>query len=456
MKKPLILLLVLSILVGGVMWWRSHGKAEDGATAQQPPPPAEVSVITIAPETLSITKDLPGRTSAYRVAEIRPQVNGIILKRMFDEGSDVKEGQQLYQIDPAPYQAAFDSAKADLMRAEANVKSVQARSSRYAELVKIDAISRQEYDDARAGLQQAIADVEIARASLKNAKINLDYTRVLSPISGRIGKSLVTEGALVTANQAGFLATVQQLSPIYVDVTQSSGELIKLRRQFAQDQGNKPAPVQLLVEGDDQPYSRQGALQFSDVTVDQGTGSVQLRILVDNPEFELMPGMFVRARVEQSKINDAIAVPQKAVTRNPDGSASIWVVGEGNKAVMRPITVSEAVGDRWIVTKGLQPGERVIVEGTQKVQPDAVVKPVPMQQTAQAAPQSTGQAPAIPPSAEPQGGVSQGGVSQQGGAQNDISQASGSTGEATQHSAAPDAPVQTKNDQNTGDNAPKP
>ncbi len=374
--KLLALLLVGTAATGAFLGWATSGPAsaqQEGAA----PPPTEVTIQIIEPRAVNFSKDLPGRTVPYRIAEIRPQVNGIIQKRLFEEGSDVKEGQQLYQIDPAVYQAAYDSAQADLLKAEANAKSVIARGERYKELVNIGGISKQEYDDAEASVAQAKADIAIAKASVASAKINLDFTKMFSPISGRIGKSLVTEGALATQNQAAPLATVQQLDPIYVDVTQSSAELLKLRRELAA-KGNAPLklPVELFAEGETEAFAQKGELQFSDVSVDETTGSVQLRIMFKNPNNELLPGMFVRARVSQSQDNSAVLVSQKAVNRNPDGSAVVMLVGEGDKVQPQPVKATEAVGDEWLITEGLKKGDRVIVEGTMKVQPGAVVKPV--------------------------------------------------------------------------------
>lgn len=390
--------LVCAAAVAGGMLWNTQYQP---AIAQQAPPqmPAvEVSVVTIAPEPLTLSKDLPGRTSAFRVAEIRPQVTGIITKRLFEEGSNVTEGQQLYQIDPAPYQAAYDSANADLMKAQANVKSVQAKTARYAELVKIGGVSKQDYDDVKASLDQSKADVAIATAALATAKINLDYTKVFSPISGRIGKSMVTEGALVTANQAGALATVQQFDKIYVDVTQSSSELMQLRRQFSEAGSNAAKPTaRLMLNGENEIYGETGELQFSDVTVDQSTGTVQLRILFPNPNHEILPGLFVHARLDQAKDNAAILVPQQAVNRNPDGSVAVWVVGEGDKAAIRPIKITQAIGDKWLVTDGLNAGDRVVVEGVMKIQPGATVKPVEKNQTAMPAPEKQPDAPEAQP-----------------------------------------------------------
>ncbi len=340
----------------------------------------EVSIVVIKPEDLSLTKDLPGRTSAFRVAEIRPQVSGIVTKRLFEEGGLVTEGQQLYQIDAAPYQAAYDSAVADLRKAEANVKSVIAKEQRYAELVKIGGVSKQEFDDITASLAQAKADVAIARAALATAKINLDYTKVMSPISGRIGQSKVTEGALVNANQAEALAVVQQLDKIYVDVSQSSEEILRLRQQHMSHSSDvsgtseASAPVHLLVDG--KVTGEEGTLKFSDISVNPTTGTVQVRVLFPNPKEEILPGMFVHARLEQWRDENAILVPQKSASRQADGSVSVWVVDAEGTVNPRPISTTEAVRDQWLVTNGLKAGEKVVVEGVMKIQPGAKVKTV--------------------------------------------------------------------------------
>ncbi len=373
MQKYLIAGVVVIAVAAGYFWFKGMGGA-----GQPQGGPVEVSVVTMKAESLALTKDLPGRTSAVRVAEIRPQVNGIIQKRLFEEGGMVEEGQQLYQIDPAPYAAAYNSAKADLQKAEANAKSAEARAMRYEELVKIGGISQQEYDDAKASLAQGQADVAIARASLATAKINLDYTKVMSPISGRIGQSNVTEGALVTANQANALATVQQLDRIYVDVSQSSEEILRLRRQYAAqtmpESGGVSPSVQLIVDGT--VMGEQGELQFSDASVNPTTGTVLLRALFPNPDSEILPGMFVHARLEQWRDDRALLVPQQAVSRQADGGVTVWVVGAGDKVNPRPISVTEVIGDRWLVSAGLTPGDKVVVEGTMKVQPGATVKAV--------------------------------------------------------------------------------
>ncbi len=374
MKKLAFAALVLAIGAGAYMFWPKHSQGQNGAAPGGAAPAIEVVALEIRPETVDLFQDLPGRTQAFKVAEIRPQVSGIIIKRLFEEGGDIEEGQQLYQIDPAPYQAAYDSASADLEKAEANIKSTQAKQARYAELVKVGGVSKQEYDDIVATLAQSKADVSIAKAAVATAKINLDYTKVFSPISGRIGKSSVTEGALVTANQADPLAVVQQLDKIYVDVTQSIADLRKMRKTFGESATQLSAT--LTIEGESEPYSEKGLLQFADVTVDQGTGTVSLRILFENPKIDLLPGMFVKARVTQGQADAAILVPQKAVTRNADGSTTIWLVGEDNTVQTHPITVTRVVGDQWLVSSGLKAGDRIVVTGLPKLAPGALVNAV--------------------------------------------------------------------------------
>ncbi len=354
--------------------------------------PAEVAVATIEPQRLAITTELPGRTAAFRVAEIRPQVSGIVLKRFFREGSDVKAGDQLYQIDPATYEAALASAQADIQKAEANLQAARNKAARYGDLVKRGVVSKQDYDDAAASLKQNEAQLASAKAAYNLARINLDYTKVFAPISGRIGKSAVTEGALVTANQATALATIQQLDPIYVDVTQTASQLMKLRQDMATGRIRPAEPGKIPVSlflGADAPYGQRGELQFSDVTVDPGTSSVQLRAVFPNPNLDLLPGLFVRARVEQGVAEGAITVPQAAVTRGPDGTAQVWVVGKDNKASLRPIKTERAVGNAWLVSEGLSAGDRVVVEGLQKIKPGAEVKPVPVQSAVAALPAAT-------------------------------------------------------------------
>ena len=336
-----------------------------------------VTVVTVRSEAVPVVSELPGRTTPYMIAEVRPQVSGIIKQRHFKEGSEVKPGQVLYQIDPAPYQAALDSAQADLARAEANAEAVRLRADRYAELVKIEAVSKQDNEEAAAAMKQAQADIGSAKAALQKAKIDFGYTRVTSPIAGRIGRSAVTAGALVTANQAEPLATVQKLDPIYVDLTQSSGELLRMRRdlesgKFSRD-GNDAVPVQLVLE-DGSLHGAGGKLAFSEVTVDQATGSVTLRAVFPNPRGELLPGMYVRARLSQGVQANAILVPHAAVSRDPKGNASVLVVNGESKVETRTVKAGRSHGDQWVVTEGLAAGDRVIVEGLQRVKPGTPVE----------------------------------------------------------------------------------
>jgi membrane fusion protein (multidrug efflux system) len=339
----------------------------------------EVAVITVAPQKVELTTELPGRTSPYLVAEIRPQVNGIIKKRQFREGSDVKAGQLLYQIDPAPFQVALDSAKASLGKAKANLPSLKLKSERCQELLKDKAVSKQDCDDAASAMGQAVAEIEYWKAAVDAARINLGYTHVTAPISGRIGKSSVTDGALVTAYQAMSLATIQQLDPIYVDVTQSSAELLRLKRslesgKLCQDCKNG-SKVRILLE-DGTTYPLEGTLQFRDVTVNQATGSFTLRIVVPNPKHVLLPGMYVRAVLVEGIVEKAILIPQQGVNRNPKGEPFALVVDEAGKVQLRPLTLNRALGDQWLVSSGLAPGDRVIVEGMMNVRPGATVKAV--------------------------------------------------------------------------------
>uniref|UniRef100_A0A831XKY2 Efflux RND transporter periplasmic adaptor subunit n=1 Tax=Geobacter metallireducens TaxID=28232 RepID=A0A831XKY2_GEOME len=364
------------------------GKKSNGT----PPPsgPPEVGVVTVQPQRVELTTELPGRTSPHLIAEVRPQVSGIIQKRLFTEGSDVKAGQVLYQIDPATYQAAHAGARAALARAEANLIPARLKEERLRDLVKIKAVSQQDYDDASAALKQAEADVAAARAAVETARINLAYTRVTAPISGRIGRSAVTDGALVTANQSAALATIQQLGTMYVDVTQSSAELLKLRRNLAsgllKNSGAAQARVKLLLE-DGTPYPLTGTLKFSEVTVDQSTGSITLRAVFPNPRQILLPGMFVRAIVEEGVSEQAILVPQRGVSRNPKGEATVLVVGADEKVEPRVITVARTVGENWLVSHGLKAGDRVIVEGIQRAKPGTTVRAVPFGAAPAAAPQ---------------------------------------------------------------------
>ena len=348
----------------------------DDKEAKQQQQVPEVGVVTLKTEPLQITTELPVRTIAFLVAEVRPQVSGIILKRNFTEGSDVVAGVSLYQIDPATYQAAYSSAKGDLAKAEAAAKIAQLTLNRYQKLVGTQYISKQDFDSAQADAQQADAAVLAAKAAVETARINLAYTKVTSPISGRIGKSAVTEGALVQNGQANALATVQQLDPIYVDVTQSSNDFLRLKQELDNgtlEQKDGKAKVDLITQ-DGISYPQSGSLQFSDVTVDQTTGSITLRAIFPNPNHTLLPGMFVRAKLEEGINPNALLVPQQGVTRNPRGDATAMVVDGDNKVAVRQITASQAIGDKWLVTDGLKAGDKVIITGLQKVKPGAQVK----------------------------------------------------------------------------------
>jgi membrane fusion protein (multidrug efflux system) len=363
-------------------------KPQSQASMPASAPPAEVGFITLAPQAVALTSEMPGRTAAYMVSEVRPQVGGIVQARLFDEGSDVKAGDVLYQIDPATYQASYDSAKAALAKARATLSSTRLKAQRYKELVAINAVSKQDYDDAAATLAEGEADVAADIAALETAKINLDYTKVTAPISGRIGKSAVTPGALVTASQTSALATVQQLDPIYVDVTQPSIDYLRLKRALASGQltrvGADQAKVKLLLE-DGTTYPLEGVLQFSDVTVDQTTGSITLRAIFPNPQLELLPGMYVRAVLESGVDNQAILAPQLAVSRTAKGEATAFVLAAGDKVEQRVLQTGQTYGDNWVVTAGLQAGDRLIVSGLQKIRPGMEVKPVEQSAAAPAA-----------------------------------------------------------------------
>lgn len=348
----------------------------DDKEVKAPLPQPHVEVVTLKAEPLQVTTELPGRTDAYRVAEVRPQVGGIILKRNFAEGSDIRGGESLYQIDPAPYKAAYDSAQGELAKAVAAAKLAHFTVQRDKPLVGDHYVSQQEFDTAVANAQQADADVQAARANVETARINLAYTKVTSPIDGRIGQSNVTEGALVTTEQANALATVQQLDPIYVDVTQSSNDFIRLKQAVIQGSLEKSAlqtQVTLVMENG-QPYPLKGQLQFSDVSVDESTGSITIRALFPNPQHDLLPGMFVRARIDEGMQKDALLVPQQGVTRNPGGEASVMLVNAKSQVEVRNVTAAQAIGDKWLVTDGLHSGDRVIVSGLQKVRPEMTVK----------------------------------------------------------------------------------
>ncbi len=346
------------------------GKGAPGASG-----PREVVVIKLEPRREVYTTALAGRIASFQVAEVRPQVGGILQQRLFTEGADVKAGQALYQIDPATYEAALDSAQAALMKSEANVTPARLKAERFRELLAIKAVSKQEYDDAQAAFKQAEADVAVNRAAVKTARINLEYTKVRSPISGRIGKSAFTPGALVTANQAQALTSVRQLDPVYVDITQSSQDLLRLRAQFTNGELRsvaEEAPVRLKLENGAM-YPHEGRLQFTDVSVDESTGMVSLRALFPNPEHILLPGMYVRAVITEGVDENALLVPQRALRRDPKGQASVLLV-DGGKAEVRLVDVGRTVGDSWQVLSGLNPGDLVIVEGGQNVRPGMSVK----------------------------------------------------------------------------------
>ena len=363
-----VLCMLLSLML---LACEEGGKGAPGSSG-----PREVVIIKLEPRREVYTTALAGRIASFQVAEVRPQVGGILQQRLFTEGADVKAGQALYQIDPATYEAALDSAQAALMKAEANVTPARLKAERFRELLAIKAVSKQEYDDAQAAFKQAEADVAVNRAAVKTARINLEYTKVRSPISGRIGKSAFTTGALVTANQAQALTSVRQLDPVYVDITQSSQDLLRLRAQFTNGElrsAAEEAPVRLKLENGAM-YPHEGRLQFTDVSVDESTGMVSLRALFPNPEHILLPGMYVRAVIAEGVDENALLVPQRALRRDPKGQASVLLVDGGGKVDVRLVDVGRTVGDSWQVLSGLKPGDRVIVEGGQNVRPGMSVK----------------------------------------------------------------------------------
>jgi len=353
-----------------------HSGNEDKAAAKKL---LEVGIVIAQLQAQPIVTELPGRTTAHMIAEIRPQVGGIIQRREFTEGANVKAGDLLYQIDPAPYRAVFASAQAGVEKSEASLTSLRARAERYAELVKINAVSKQDYDDIRASVKQGEADLLLSRAALETARINLGYTRIVAPISGRVETSTVTPGALVTANQVAALTTVQQLDPIYVDVTQSSNELLRLKRELAsgalKKANSNEAPIKVVLE-DGSIYNHEGILKVSGVTVNPTSGAVTLRAVVPNPERLLLPGMYVRARLEEAVDENAILVPQQSVSRNTLGEATVLVVNHENKVELRTLSVDKSIGNQWLVTSGLTTGDKVIVDGLQKVKVGDEVKAV--------------------------------------------------------------------------------
>ncbi|WP_322873924.1 MULTISPECIES: efflux RND transporter periplasmic adaptor subunit [Marinobacter] len=364
---------------------QQEGSAQ--AQGKQQSPPTEVGFVTVKAQPFTLVNELPGRTSPYQVAEVRPQVTGILEKRLFEEGEKVEAGEPLYQIDDKLYKADLASARADVASARATLESAQLTANRYERLIKTGAVSQQELDDARASLREAEAQVAAGEAAVQTAQINLDYTTIEAPISGRIGRSSYTAGALVTANQSDALVTIRQLDPIYVDLTQSYSELQKLRGALAAGKletvGEDKASVS-LVDQSDHVYEHNGTLQFSEYAVAEATGSVTLRAIFPNPDGALLPGMFVRARLPQAERDSAILVPQKGVTRQPNGQATALVVGPDNTVEKRVVKTEKAVGNRWLISEGLEDGDRLIVEGLQKTGPGAPVKPVDVNDEQQA------------------------------------------------------------------------
>jgi membrane fusion protein (multidrug efflux system) len=369
------------------------GCSESGNSApQSAPPPMEVGVMTVHPQRVEITAELSGRTSPFQVAEVRPQVTGIIQKRLFKEGSEVKAGDLLYQVDAASYQAAFDSASAALARTQATLASAQSKSDRFQSLYSTKVVSQQDFEDVGLALRQAQADIDAGKAALETARINLEDTRITAPISGVIGRSSYTEGALVTTNQANALATVQQLDPMYIDVTESTADFLRLR--MGVDRGAAPsgqgadAQVKLTLSNG-APYPQLGTLQFTDATVDESTGAVTLRTLFPNPDHLLLPGMYVRAEIVERVDDHGILVSQRGVGRDQKGQATALVVTADNKVEQRNITASRTVGDSWLVESGISDGDRVIVEGVQKVRPGQVVKTDEIAAASASAPQAS-------------------------------------------------------------------
>ena len=357
---------------------------EEAGSAQPPDQPPQVGFQTVHPQTVTLTTQLPGRTVAFRMAEVRPQVDGIIQKRLFEQGATVEAGQQLYQIDPATYQAEVKAAEAELARARASLQRSTAQASRYQELLSRKVVSQQEYDEVFATQAEDEAGVVAAQARLERVRINLNYTMVTAPIGGRIGRSNITEGALVTANQETALATITQLDPIYVDMTQSSTELLRTRRAIESGEisisETGEVPVKLMIDATGADYPHEGRVQFSEVLVNETTGTVSLRAVIPNPQHELMPGLFVRGVVSQGEVKNAFTVPQAAVVRGNDGQAFVWLIGLDNTIKQQPVSVRRALGDAWLVTEGLSDGDRIVVDGLQRVKPDGKVMPVAIEQ----------------------------------------------------------------------------
>ena len=358
----------------------SSALAGCGRPPGRPPggPPA-VGVVTLQAQPVALTTELPGRTSPFMTSDVRPQVTGIVKARLFQEGAEVRAGQPLYQIDPAPFRAAYDQAAAQLASAEAVLETDRLKAERYADLIKINGVARQDLDDAQAAYRQALATAAQDKAALETARINLAYTRVTAPIGGLIGRSSVTPGALVTADQATALATIQSLDPIYVDVVESSDDLLKLKRETSSGSlerlGQAGAPVRLILS-DASEYPLEGQLKFSEVTVDPTTGSVTLRAVFPNPDGVLLPGMYVRARLTQAQGPQGVLAPQQAVAHGPSGQATAFVVGRDGRAQLRALSLGPPIGDNWLIASGLAPGDRLIVDGLMSVTPGALVRPV--------------------------------------------------------------------------------
>lgn len=376
MKKTLIVIAVMAAVGLGYLAWHKPSQANQPAAAQAKPAP-EVAVVTMQETDVTLTSELPGRTAVYQVAEIRPQVGGIIKQRAFTEGTEVKAGDLLYQIDPSTYEVAVAQAKAAVAKSKAELEPARLKAARYRDLIRTKAVSQQDHDEVIAALALAEANVAASQAQLDAARIDLERTRVTAPIGGRIGRSSVTPGALVTANQAQAMAAVQQLDPIYVDLTQSNVELLRLKRALAsgsmQSAGEAGAKVRLILE-DGSSYPLQGTLQLAEASVDQSTGSVTLRAVFPNPDRDLLPGMYVRAVIEEGVLAKAMLVPQQAVVRNAQGQAMAMVVDAGETIAARPLELDRAVGGDWIVRQGLASGDRVVIEGLQKARPGTQVR----------------------------------------------------------------------------------
>lgn len=374
-KGKVIIALVIGV-IGVAVWFLTSSGPQmggPGGAAGQRPPPA-VSVITLETQTINREEILPGRIAAFRQAEIRPQVNGIITKRLFEEGAVVEQGQPLYQIDDVPYKAAFAVAQADLVSAQANLNATTAREARFKELLKTNAVSGQAYDDVKADLDKAVAAIAVSEAGIEVAQVDLGYTKVYAPISGRIGRSSVTEGALVTSNQADNLTMITQLDPVFVDISQPGVNSMRLRNDMV---GRDNIPVQIILDtSSGTVHPQKGQLKFSDVVVDETTGSVGLRALVANPDQTLLPGLFVRAKIELGE-QQAILVPQRATTRNPDGGLTVWVIDAQNQVNPKQVVVAGAFEDKWIVASGVDAGETIIIEGYQRVRPGMTAVPSP-------------------------------------------------------------------------------